>query len=52
MRWVYNFTEEAKKLLRKQRWTWEENIKVDVAEICCEAGKWMELAQGRVQWRV
>jgi hypothetical protein len=26
--------------------------KVDLAEMGCEDGRWMELAQDRVQWRV
>jgi hypothetical protein len=30
---------------------WDNNIKMDLREICCEDGRWMELAQDRVQWR-
>jgi hypothetical protein len=26
------------------------NSKMDLREICCENGRWMELAQDRVQW--
>jgi hypothetical protein len=29
-----------------------ENIKMDVININCEFGRWVELVQGRVQWRV
>jgi hypothetical protein len=30
----------------------EDNIKMDLMEISCVTGKWMNLAQDRVQWRV
>jgi hypothetical protein len=30
---------------------WEENITTDLREIGCEDGRWMELAQDRVQWQ-
>jgi hypothetical protein len=28
----------------------EGDIKMDLTEMCCEEGRWMELAQDRVQW--
>jgi hypothetical protein len=29
----------------------DKNVKMDLREICCEDGRWMELAQDRVQWQ-
>jgi hypothetical protein len=29
----------------------KDNIKIDVKEIRCEGANWINLAQGRVQWR-
>jgi hypothetical protein len=31
--------------------TWEDNIKMGLKEIWCEGADWIQLAQGRVQWR-
>jgi hypothetical protein len=28
------------------------NIQMDHIKVSCEAGRWMQLAQDRVQWRV
>jgi len=38
-------------VLRKP-WGWERRVKTDVTETDCEDGRWMELAQVRVQWQV
>jgi hypothetical protein len=38
-------------LMAKKRSTWEDNIKMDLSEICGEDGRWMELAKDRVQWQ-
>jgi len=35
----------------RQKNTRDDNINTDLSEVCCEDGRWMELAQGRVQWR-
>jgi hypothetical protein len=37
--------------LGKPKTRWESNIKMDLREIGCEDGRWIELAQDRVQWR-
>lgn len=40
---------EKRPLVRLSRW--EDNIKMDIREVGCERGKWMELAQDCVWWR-
>ena len=30
---------------------WEDNIKMDLREVSCDAGDWINLAQDGVQWR-
>ena len=35
--------------LGRPRHTWEDNIKVDLREVGCDAGDWTDLAQ--VQWQ-
>jgi hypothetical protein len=42
--WKNVYTEDRK----KRR---EGNIKMDLRETGCENGRWMELAQDRVQWQ-
>jgi hypothetical protein len=36
--------------LGRPRRKWEDNNKMDLSEVCCEDGKWMELAQDHVKW--
>jgi hypothetical protein len=30
---------------------WDDNIKMDLREVGCEDGKWMELTEDRGQWQ-
>jgi hypothetical protein len=41
---------KGKKLLRRLRHRWEDNIKMDLREIGINGANWMWLAQDRVQW--
>ena len=41
---------EGKRLLRRPRHRWEDNIKVDLREVG-GGGDWMALAQDRDRWR-
>jgi hypothetical protein len=38
------------KKLGRPRKRWEDNMKMHPGEIGCADGRWMELAQVRVQW--
>jgi hypothetical protein len=42
---------EGKRLLRRPRRRWENNIRIDLREIVWEVVDWIHLAQGRDQWR-
>jgi hypothetical protein len=42
---------EGKRPLGRPRRRWENNIKVDLREIEIDGANWIQLAQGRVQWR-
>jgi len=42
---------EGKRPLGRPRHRWEDNIKMDLQEVCCGGGDWMELAQDRDRWR-
>jgi hypothetical protein len=42
---------EEKRLLRRPRLRWEDNIKMDLQEVGGGRGDWMELAQDRDRWR-
>ena len=42
---------ERKGFLGRPRRRWEVDIKLDLREVCCNAGYWIDLAQGRVQWQ-
>jgi hypothetical protein len=42
---------EGKKPLGRLRRRWVENIKMDLREIGWDDVEWIELAQGRDQWR-
>ena len=41
---------EGKRPLVRPRRSWEDNIKMYLKEVGCDAGYWIGLAQGRVQW--
>jgi hypothetical protein len=40
---------EDKRLLRRPRRRWEDNIKMDLREIGIDVANWIRLAQDRVQ---
>ena len=40
---------EGKRHLWKPRPRWEENIKMDLREVCCDPGDWIALAEDRDQ---
>jgi hypothetical protein len=40
-----------KRSLGRPRRRWEDNIKLDLREICIDEAKWIQLAQDRVHWR-
>jgi hypothetical protein len=42
---------EGKRPLGRPRRRWENNIKMDLAEIGIDGATWIRLAQDRVQWR-
>jgi hypothetical protein len=42
---------ECKRLLGRPRCRWEDNIKLDLREVGIDGTNWIQLAQGRVQWR-
>ena len=42
---------ERKILLGGPRRQWEDNIKMDLREVGCNPGEWIDLAQDRDQWR-
>jgi hypothetical protein len=42
---------EGKRLLGSTRRKWVDNIKIDLREIGCDGMDWIDLAQGRDQWR-
>jgi hypothetical protein len=42
---------EGKRLLRRPRRRCEDNIKMDLREVVLDRANWIQLAQGRVQWR-
>ena len=50
LHYVYYLVEnpEGKRSLGRPRRTWEENIKMDVREVGCDAGDWIDLIQDRV----
>ena len=53
-RWVHRVLvgkPEAKKLLRRPRRGWEDDIKMDLQEVGGGCEDWMELAQDRDRWR-
>ena len=42
---------EGKRPLGRPRRRWEDNIKMDLRVMDCDAGDWRDLAQDRDQWR-
>jgi len=42
---------EGKRPLRRPKRRLEDNIKLDLREIGIDGANWIQLAQGRVQWR-
>ena len=42
---------EGKRPLGRPRRQWEDNIKMDLREVGCNPGEWIDLAQDRDQWR-
>jgi hypothetical protein len=42
---------EGKRLLKRSRRRWQDNIKMDLREIGIAWANWIRLAQDRVQWR-
>jgi hypothetical protein len=41
---------EGKRLLRRPRCRWQDNIKIDLQQVGGGGGDWMELAQDRDKW--
>jgi hypothetical protein len=42
---------KRKRPLGRPRHMWEDNIKMYLREISIDGANWIQLAQGRVQWR-
>ena len=42
---------DEKRPLGRTRRTWENNIKMDLREVDCDPGEWIDLAEDRDQWR-
>ena len=42
---------EGKRSLGRPRRRWEDNIKMDLKEVGCDARNWMDLAQDKDQWQ-
>ena len=42
---------EGKKPLGRPRRRWEDNIKMDLSEVGCDAGDWIDLTEDRDQWQ-
>ena len=42
---------ERKRPLGRPRRRWEDNIKMDLREVGCDPGEWIDLAEDRDQWR-
>ena len=41
---------EGNKPLGRPQRRWKDNIKMDLREVGCDAGDWIDLPQDRVQW--
>jgi hypothetical protein len=42
---------EGRRPLRRTRCRWVDNIKIDLREIACDSGDWIDMAQVSYQWR-
>ena len=42
---------EGKRPLGRPRRGWEDNIEMDLREVGCDPGEWIDLAEDRDQWR-
>ena len=42
---------EGKIPLERSPHRWEDNIKMDLRNVRCDAGGWTDLTEDRVQWR-
>ena len=42
---------EGKRCLGRPRRRWENDIKMDLREVGCDPGEWMDIAEDRDQWR-
>ena len=42
---------EEKRPLGRPRHRWEDNIKIDLREVGCDPGEWIDFAEDRDQWR-
>ena len=42
---------EGKRPLWRSRRRWEDNIRMDLREVGCDSGEWIDLAEDRDQWR-
>ena len=40
---------EGKRPLRRPRRRWEDNVKMDLREVGCDPGNWIDLAEDRDQ---
>jgi hypothetical protein len=53
---IYLFTSRpillGKWPLGSTRRSWEDNVKLKLSKIGCEAGMWIEVAQDHIQWQV
>ena len=41
----------GKRPLGRPRRRWEDNIKMDLREVGCDPGEWIDLAEDKHQWR-
>ena len=42
---------EGKRPLGRPRRRWEDNFKMDLREVGCDPGEWIDLAEDRDQWQ-
>ena len=42
---------EGERPLWRLRFRWEDNIKMDLREVGCDPGDWIDLAENRDQWQ-
>ena len=41
---------EGKRPLGRLRLRWEDNIKINLREVSCDPGNWIDLGEDRDQW--